>query len=368
MIKSVTCVAPINIAVVKYWGKLSEEFNIPLNSSLSLTLDSQDLCTQTCLTLDSSLSRDELWLNGAEEDISKNKRIQRCLAKARQLALADDDTRELSTMFCKIVSKNNFPTAAGLASSASGYACLAKCLGQIFGLNENLSSLARLGSGSACRSMDGGFVKWEKGNSLDGHDSIAKQIVPEDYWNDLHCLILVVSNKQKSVPSTEGMKRSVKTSQLLQFRVESIVDARLAEMENAIIAKDFDKFAQLTMKESNQLHAICQDTYPPINPPYMNSTSHKIIQFITKYNESDIKAAYTFDAGANSVLFVLEKNLKELLATLTKYFSIHKEAISSSSVIDFEMDNSINLKDFVITKHCLERVIVTRGGKGASLI
>ena len=368
MKKSVTCVAPINIAVVKYWGKLDEEFNIPLNSSLSLTLDVENLCTQTTLTLDASLSKDELWLNGFQQDISKNKRIQRCLKEARKLATKNVDGKKLSEFFCKIVSTNNFPTAAGLASSASGFACLAKCLGEVFKLEDNLSSLARLGSGSACRSMDGGFVKWRKGVSANGIDSVAEQIVSENHWSDLRCLILVVSNKQKSVPSTEGMRRSVETSELLQFRIKNIVDARLEEMEDSIVRKDFENFAKLTMKESNQLHAICQDTYPPITPPYMNKTSHKIIKFVTQYNQSEIKVAYTFDAGANAVLFTLERNMKELLATLMKYFSIEKEVITSSMKLDCNIEESIVVNDILITERCLERVIVTKGGQGATVI
>jgi len=366
MKKSVTCVAPINIAVVKYWGKNDEEFNIPLNSSISLTLDVENLCTQTTLTLDTSFGKDELWLNGLQQDISKNNRIQRCLKEARRLAEKNSNGKELSDISCKIVSTNNFPTAAGLASSASGYACLAKCLGEIFNLEVDLSSLARLGSGSACRSMDGGFVKWNKGVSP--VDSLAEQIVPEDHWSELRCLILVVSNKQKSVPSTEGMRRSAETSELLKLRINNIVESRIAEMEGAIIGKNFEKFAKLTMKESNQLHAICQDTYPPITPPYMNSTSHKIVKFITQYNELEIKAAYTFDAGSNAVLFTLDKNMKELLSTLMKYFSIERKDIVSSSELDLSINESIDIKDVNISLRCLEQVIVTKGGKGATVI
>lgn len=366
MKKCVTCIAPINIAVVKYWGKHNEEFNIPLNSSISLTLDVENLCTQTTLTLDASFDKDELWLNGLQQDISKNNRIQRCLKEARKLA--DKSGKGLSDMFCKIVSTNNFPTAAGLASSASGYACLAKCLGEIFNLEVDLSLLARLGSGSACRSMDGGFVKWNKGVCPKGVDSVAEQIVSEDHWSDLRCLILVVSNKQKSVPSTEGMKRSAETSELLNLRIDNIVDVQIEEMEDAIKRKDFEKFAKLTMKDSNQLHAICQDTYPPITPPYMNATSHKIVKFVTQYNQPEIKAAYTYDAGSNAVLFTLEKNMKELLSTLMKYFSIEKKDIASSSEFDCSINESIDIKDFEVSERCLEQVIVTKGGKGATVV
>ena len=376
--RSVTCIAPINIAVVKYWGKADEKYNIPLNPSLSITLDSNDLCTKTTVRFDESLEDDQLWLNGKKEDISKNKRIQRCLHEARRLCRKrkSDNERvignaeDLLKFKCAIESTNNFPTAAGLASSASGYACLAKCLGELFELKVDLTGLARLGSGSASRSMDGGFVKWNKGNCPAGTDSIAEQIAPESHWHDLRCLILVVSNKQKSVPSTEGMKRSVETSELLKHRVDKIVDERINDMEKAILEKDFEKFAMLTMKDSNQLHAICQDTYPPIVPPYMNTTSHAIVKFITTFNMHELKAAYTFDAGANAVLFTLAQNFDQLLGTIIKYFP--------SSKIDFlnlptkRLDDlnkqSIELDSCLILTDAIDRIIVTKSGKGAHVI
>jgi len=377
--KSVTCIAPINIAVVKYWGKADEKYNIPLNPSLSVTLDSDDLCTKTTISLDESLEDDQLWLNGRKEDISENKRIQRCLQEARRLCRkrkAEDEslTENPDDLFlklkCSIVSTNNFPTAAGLASSASGYACLAKCLGEIFELKVDLSALARLGSGSACRSMDGGFVKWNKGSCPAGTDSIAEQIASEDHWDDLRCLILVVSNKQKSVSSTEGMKRSVETSELLKHRVNKIVDERMSSLEKAILEKDFETFSMLTMKDSNQLHAICQDTYPPIVPPYMNAISHAIVKLVTDFNIPSVKAAYTFDAGANAVVFTLVQHFDELLSTIIKYFPSNKSDFINLSAERLEhlKNKSVNLENCLTLNDALDRIIVTKPGKGAHVV
>ncbi|KXJ27358.1 Diphosphomevalonate decarboxylase [Exaiptasia diaphana] len=174
----------------------------------------------------------------------------------------------------------------------------------------------RQGSGSACRSMYGGFVAWLKGESDDGHDSIAKQIRSDEHWKSLRILVLVVNDQKKSTPSTVGMKRSVETSDLLQLRAKHCVDQRMNVMEQAILDKDFETFAELTMKESNQLHAVCQDTYPPIEPPYINSISHSIIQLVTAFNQhyGTNKVAYTFDAGPNAVLFLQENNVASFLS------------------------------------------------------
>ncbi|XP_066922255.1 diphosphomevalonate decarboxylase-like [Clytia hemisphaerica] len=373
MKKSVTCIAPINIAVIKYWGKSDESLNIPLNSSLSITLATEDLCTETQVSFDDSLGSDELWLNGKQEDITLNKRIIRVLKEVRKIFFEQNNNKsfekDISKLPIKISSVNNFPTAAGLASSASGYACLAKCLGKLFDLRIKLSYLARLGSGSASRSIDGGFVKWMKGNCLKGTDSVAHQIATENHWEDLKCVILVVSNKQKSVPSTQGMRNSVETSELLKLRVQNIVEPRLAAMEQAIKDKNFENFAALTMKDSNQLHAICQDTYPPITPPYLNATSHKIIKLITDYNKNGIKAAYTFDAGANAFLFTLKESLHELLATLFKYFPMEEGCINLLTEELKKIDGkSCNLDEITPSHNAIERIILTKPGKGATVI
>lgn len=371
--KSVTCTAPINIALIKYWGKSNEDYNLPLNPSLSVTLHPQDLCTKSTVYVSPTFASDKMWLNGKEQGIENNKRTQRCLKEARRSSLKRGNEAEISSPSkCHIVTENNFPTAAGLASSASGYACLAKCLGTIYSPNMDLSVLARLGSGSACRSMYGGFVKWEKGTCATGSDSKAVQVAPETHWPELRVIILVVSNKQKSVGSTEGMRRSVHTSELLKYRVEKCVPERIKILEKAILEKDFETFALLTMKESNQLHCICQDTYPPISPPYMNSVSHQIVQLVTSFNENGIKVAYTFDAGPNAVLFTLEEHADLLLGTVLKQFPI--EGQDYEDFINMSSGKLENIKNdgFVIDRlrqnvGALERIICTTPGPGASV-
>jgi diphosphomevalonate decarboxylase len=212
------------------------------------------------------------------------------------------------------VSENNFPTAAGLASSAAGFACLVFALAKLFGLKdsaEELSRLARLGSGSACRSLFSGYVLWERGSRDDGFDSVARSVASSKHWPDMELLILVANDQQKTTSSTHGMKTSVLTSRLLtEYRAPIIVPERIRQMLQAIEQMDFTTFATLTMMDSNQFHAVCLDTYPPIF--YLNEVSQKVIQLVTCYNEhyGDAKLAYTFDAGPNAVVLGMKPDLR----------------------------------------------------------
>lgn len=176
-----------------------------------------------------------------------------------------------------------------------------------------LSSIARQGSGSACRSIYGGFVKWCMGKNDDGSDSMAVQLVDESHWDDLVIIIAVVSSKQKETSSTSGMRDTVETSPLLKYRAETVVPSRILKMEEAIKNRDFESFARLTCADSNQFHAVCLDTSPPIF--YMNDTSHRIISLVEKWNhaEGTPQVAYTFDAGPNAVLIARNRKTATLL-------------------------------------------------------
>jgi diphosphomevalonate decarboxylase len=303
----------VNIAVIKYWGKRNEQLILPLNSSLSATLDQKELQATTTVARSQSFDQDRMWLNGREQSVD-NPRLQKCITEIRQRAGVTKDE------YIHICSTNNFPTAAGLASSAAGYACLVFALAQLFDVKGEISSIARQGSGSACRSMYGGFVKWERGSSPDGSDSVAVQVASHTHWPELEVLILVVSDQKKATSSTEGMQRSVETSEMLKYRSETIVPTRLARIEKAIWKKDFETFGLLTMQESNQFHAVCLDTYPPIM--YMCATSRRIVDIVTHYNAHyhAIKAAYTFDAGPNAVIYIQSENVPEFLALISHYF------------------------------------------------
>lgn len=218
----------------------------------------------------------------------------------------------------KIVSENNFPTAAGLASSAAGFAALVRAIANLYELKSTpteLSRIARQGSGSACRSLFGGYVAWEMGTAADGSDSLAVQVAPVSHWPEMRALILVASDKEKDVGSTAGMQQTVATSELMEKRIATI-PAKMEEMSKAIHGMDFDVFAKLTMKDSNSFHACCADTEPPIY--YMNGTSHAAVRTVEAINAAAGKrvAAYTFDAGPNAVIYYLEENSDKIAGVL----------------------------------------------------
>ncbi|EIW83448.1 Diphosphomevalonate decarboxylase [Coniophora puteana RWD-64-598 SS2] len=371
MVHQATVTAPVNIAVVKYWGKRDTKLHLPTNSSLSVTLDQDYLCSTTTARADAAFKkedgspedRDRLWLNGNEETIAGNGRFERCISEMRALRTKYEQTKpdatKLADLPLRIASHNSFPTAAGLASSASGYAALTAALAALYELNTflpsspapahlpipALSKLARQGSGSACRSLMGGFVAWDMGAHADGRDSAARQIADEAHWPDMHAIICVASAAKKAVSSTAGMQATVATSPLHAARCgvpapgapvaayasgRGLVDGpggTMAQMQDAIRRKDFDTFAEVAMAESNQFHAVALDTRPPIR--YMNDTSWNIVSAITAYNtlvaqrtrgQRKYAAAYTFDAGPNAVVYALQSDVREIIELLLALF------------------------------------------------
>ncbi|KAF8403276.1 hypothetical protein HHK36_011378 [Tetracentron sinense] len=293
-----TAQTPTNIAVIKYWGKRDETLILPINDSISVTLDPDHLCTTTTVAVSRSFEKDRMWLNGKEISLSGG-RYQSCLREIRSRANdVEDEERGIhilkqdwEKLHVHIASYNNFPTAAGLASSAAGFACLVFALAKLMNVKEDqgkLSAIARQGSGSACRSLYGGFVKWVMGNDVNGSDSVAVQLANDTHWDDLVIIVAVVSSRQKETSSTTGMRESVETSALLYHRSKEVVPKRILQMEEAIQNRDFPSFAQLACADSNQFHAVCLDTCPPIF--YMNDTSHRqvlIISYIEKWNRSE---------------------------------------------------------------------------------
>lgn len=202
----------------------------------------------------------------------------------KRLAKQKSNIKDIWKYKLRICSENNFPTAAGLASSAAGYACFVYTLATLYGVeNEELTAIARQGSGSACRSIYGGFVQWRKGEQNDGSDSIAVQIAPANHWPQMRVLIFVVSDETKKVSSKIGMKLAVETAPLIKNRANECVPNRINEMTQAILNRNFPKFGELTMRDSNQFHAICLDTWPPCF--YLNDISKSVIEVVHRYNE-----------------------------------------------------------------------------------
>lgn len=329
-----------------------------------MTLAQEDLRTLTSVATSPDFNADNLWLNGKEEGI-KGERTIACLKDLRKLRkeLEDSDTSlpKLSEWGLHIVSENNFPTAAGLASSAAGFAALVVAIAKLYKLPQlmsEISKIARKGSGSACRSLFGGYVAWEMGSLENGEDSKAVEVAPLEHWPSMKAAILVVSDDKKDTPSTTGMQSTVATSDLFQHRILEVVPTRFEEMKKTIRDRDFEKFGELTMRDSNSFHAVCLDSFPPIF--YLNDTSKKIIKLVHKLNEQEGKiiAAYTFDAGPNAVIYYEEKNENKVLGLIHKYFSqvpgwdkvASKVSAFEDSAIEFDTEVYKGVSKIILTQ------------------
>ncbi|KAJ3823198.1 diphosphomevalonate decarboxylase [Lentinula raphanica] len=364
-----TTSAPVNIACIKYWGKRDTTLILPTNSSLSVTLSQDDLSSTTTASTSPSFPNTLLWLNNLPPDqinftSGPDTRLTRCLLQLKSLRKElvedkDPSAPKMSEWNLHIASYNNFPTAAGLASSASGFAALTASIAALYGLNtfsssqdadplvsaSQLSLIARLGSGSACRSLFGGFVSWSAGSLSSGTDSLASQIAPSTHWPSLHALICIVNAQKKSTSSTSGMQRTVQTSELLQHRIREVVPRRMEGIVRAIGEKDFDAFARITMDDSNQFHAVALDTSPPIF--YMNDVSRSIVLLIEELNRvslltsGHLVAAYTFDAGPNAVIYAEEKHIPTIVNLILRYFPLEQGTFQDKSNVLGGKDASV---------------------------
>ncbi len=357
----------------RYWGKRDPKLNLPTNSSLSVTLSQADLRTLTTASCSASYpvsEGDSLLLNGERSDVS-GARTQACFRelRARRAALeaADSSLPKLSTMPLRLVSENNFPTAAGLASSAAGFAALVRAVANLYELPASpseLSLIARQGSGSACRSLFGGYVAWRMGDAADGSDSMADQVAEASHWPEMRALVLVVSAAKKGVSSTSGMQQTVATSGLFQERISKVVPQNMATMEKAIQERDFASFAEVTMRDSNSFHATCADTYPPIF--YMNDVSRAAIRAVEQINAAVGRtvAAYTFDAGPNAVIYYLEQDAEAVVGTI--YHVLGGEVDGWKSAVIKGLKPVLSLDEGVagILKAGVGRVIMTGVGEG----
>ncbi|MFA4983096.1 MAG: diphosphomevalonate decarboxylase [Candidatus Micrarchaeia archaeon] len=306
---SSTWIATPNIAVIKYWGRRDASLNLPCNGSISITLD-ETVKTKTTVKFDSKLAKDMLILNGKAATVEETKRASRILDFVRRV--------KGMKLRAQVVSENNFPTGAGIASSASGFAALscAACDAADLRISKKeLSMLARLGSGSACRSALGGFVEWKAGVRKDGRDSYATQVAPRANWPEIIDIVAIIDSKRKKIGSEEGMDITVKTSSLFQKRLREVPN-RIAWMKSAIDERDFPKLAGLAMEDSDSMHASMAGSKPPIS--YLNGTSRAIMAAVLELNRNEGKtvAGYTFDAGPNAHVLALKKDEKKVAGAL----------------------------------------------------
>lgn len=277
--------AHANIALIKYWGKKDDELVIPMNSSLSLTLDC--FYTETEVVFDDNLDEDYFYLNDKIQDKAATNKVSQVLNLFRNSVEINAPAIVKST--------NYVPTAAGLASSASGFAALAAAANIASGLNLNdkeLSMYARQGSGSATRSIYGGFVEWQKG--ISENDSYATPI--DDANWDIGMVVVVVNGKEKEVSSREGMKRTVATSPFYKVWVES-AEEDLKQIQIAIKNQDFEQMGLIAESNGLKMHATMLGANPPLS--YWEPESVVVMQMVRELRSEGIACYFTMDAGPN---------------------------------------------------------------------
>lgn len=320
-----------NIAFVKYWGKLSSlsdakhELNLPLNSSVSMRLDN-------------------LWIKLNVEEVDREDEI-RIFLEGKEITQKAKKTfdffRKVELLYgikpmLRIESSMNFPKGAGIASSAAYFAALAKAVNKIYGLGlkeKELSVLARIGSGSASRSIPGGFCLWKAPLSVESVIRMkrsGKKISWERYLElskesyayslnsklDLCDLIVLVSKEKKKVASTEGHKLFF-SSPLALSRLQWL-DQALPKVVAAIGNGDFKTFGEIVEREAMNMHAIMLTSEPPLL--YWKPETIEVIEKVWRARESGIECYFTIDAGPNVHVICQRNDLKEVKS----YFSDHE--------------------------------------------
>ena len=277
-----TAVATSNIALVKYWGKRDVALNLPATGSISVTLDR--LTTTTSVAFREDLAADRVMLDGRAAD----GRLTRFLDLVRTHA-------GISTR-AEVTTRNDFPTGAGLASSASGFAALALACDAALGLGlapEALSALARRGSGSAARSLFGGFAEMHAGRAADGHDAFATPLAPPGHV-PLRMLVAITTRRPKETGSTEGMRHSEATSPYYAAWLEA-TRTDLDAMRRAIETADLERMGSIAERNCLRMHAVMLATEPPL--VYWNAATLGAMRAVHDLRTKGTGAWFTIDAG-----------------------------------------------------------------------
>lgn len=274
-----------NIALIKYWGKRSESLRLPTNGSLSLTLDG--LFTETGLSY-TDQPADSLRLNGETVAGPMLQRVAAFLQLVR--------TRYGLRQFAAVESRNHFPTGAGLASSASAFAALALAATAAAGLEldpRELSILARLGSGSACRSICPGFAEWHAGVAADGSDSFAEALDID--WAP-NMAVLILNPAPKPLGSADGMARTVATSPLYAGWFDA-VRQDLREIHLALRARDLEAVGTIMERNALTMHASALAARPAVL--YWQPETLALMQHVWALRQAGHACWFTIDAGPN---------------------------------------------------------------------
>ncbi len=318
-----TARANANIAFIKYWGNADDTLRLPSNGSLSMNLEG--VFTRTTVTWDTDFNADSLTLNGQLVEGGALARVSEHLEFIRERLNIGD--------YANVVSENNFPMGAGIASSAAAFAALTVAAVTAAGaeLSEReLSTIARLGSGSASRSVPTGFVEWHKGDSHES--SFAESFATPEHWA-LVDVIAITSEAHKEVGSRVG-HTSAMTSDLQSARVAGAA-ARVEACRNAILVRDFAAFADVVEHDSNLMHAVMMTSRPPLF--YWQPASLVVMDAVRRWRAEGLRVCYTLDAGPNVHCITLAEDAAEIqqrLSTLTGVLGVRVAGAGRGAVIE----------------------------------
>jgi len=310
-----TAIANSNIALTKYWGKRNSKLMLPQNGSISMNCEG--MRTRTTVEFHKKYGLDEFVLDGkmlsegAEfEEVTNHLNLIREIAGIKEKARA--------------VSENSMPTAAGLASSASGFAALSVAGAKAAGLNlsgKELSILARRGSGSAARSIPEGFAEWYRGEKDDGTDSFAETILKAQEWEEFRMIATIVSSTEKKVKSRAGMKQSVDNCPFYSGWLESFEEDN-NNVRAGLKKKDFTLVGETAEHNALKLHSVMMATRPSIL--YWMPATIEIMHAVTAWREEGIESYFTIDAGPQVKVICLEERVEEIKKRLQGLRGVQK--------------------------------------------
>ena len=298
-------IANPNIALIKYWGKVDEQLNLPATASISMTLDI--FPTTTTVEINEDLNQDQVTLNGAMASEHFTGAVTKFLDLVR--------TRAGVQGSAIVQTHNSVPTAAGLASSASGFAALALAASKAYGLELNpseLSALARRGSGSASRSIFPGYALWNLGQD----DTSFARPLPEPQL-ELALVIVVLNAREKKISSRTAMNLTRDTSPFYDSWLESS-KRDLEEFQTAFEGNDFTTVGQIVDRNALRMHATSLGANPPVR--YLNSESFAVLDYLEELRNQGLAGYPTMDAGPNIKVLCKSEQRFELQRTLTERF------------------------------------------------
>ena len=319
-----TATAPSNIAFIKYWGRKDEVLRLPENGSLSMNLSG--LQTTSTVEFSPDHTEDHIEINGTQEP-NERSRVTQHLDRVRALAKIPD--------FAKVVSQNNFPTGTGLSSSASGFAALTVAATKAAGLDlseKELSILARQGSGSACRSIPGGFVEWLDGDT--SGTSYATSLHPPDYW-DLVDLVAVVSKERKDVSTSLGQTLA-NSSPFFPVR-KARIQEKLKYAKELLAEKNFSEFGELIEAEALELHAIILTSKPSLI--YWTPGTLTIMKLTKQWRANGLPVYFTINTGQDIHLICRQESMELVKAELADIEGV-KQVIVNNPAIGTRITNS----------------------------